>query len=265
MHQSEAKAVVKGAMRRAGHRWDELETTFRPLSESGQPLLKTRKKFLRYIDDIIKCRGDLLIHKIRCKQPRSWHEKIELAAITSEYEDVAGIGSVAKVAVCFYDSRQFFKGNVRAAYAHYVSRLYLHEHFLERMVLRSGLSDIGEIGRIIYPILHSLIDNFTSMKNLEEHFYVVSETAVMVLEKSHELNGLVLKTVLLRERFDDSQNRLFASAYKRLTEQGGGMLFLFPSSKRMIDVGRLDEPLLLQKSSCADTFLLHNVQHDFYI
>ncbi len=265
MHQSEAKAVVKGAMRRVGHRWDELETTFRPVSESGSPLIKTKKKFLRYIDEVIKFRGELLIHKVTSQQRNSWHQKIELASLSSEYEDVDGVGSVAKISVCFYDSRQFFKGNQRSAYTHYVSRLYLHEHFLERMVLRSGLSGIGEIGRVVYPILHSLVDNFTSVRNLEEHFYVVSDTAVMVLEKSDSLSGLVLKTVLLRERFDDLQYDLFDSSYKRLAEQGGGMLFFFPSSKRMVDILRLDNQLLLQKECCANTFWLHNLLHDFYV
>lgn len=265
MNQSEAKAVVKGAMRRAGHRWDELETTRSLVSKSGQPLINTRKKFLRYIDEIIKFRGDLLIHKIKSQQPNSWHQKIELASMTSEFEDIEGVGSVAKLSLCLYDSRQFFKGHVRTAYTHYVSRLYLHEHFLERMVLRSGLSGIGEIGHIVYPILNSLIDNFTSMRNLEEKFYAVSDTAVMVLEKSSSLNGVVLKTVLLRERFNESQCGLFASAYKRLTEQGGGMLLFFPSSKRMIDIGGLYNQFLLQKECCADTFWLHNVLHDFYV
>ncbi len=109
MHQSEAKAVVKGAMRRVGHRWDELETTFRPVSESGSPLIKTKKKFLRYIDEVIKFRGELLIHKVTSQQRNSWHQKIELASLSSEYEDVDGVGSVAKISVCFTIPGSFLK------------------------------------------------------------------------------------------------------------------------------------------------------------
>lgn len=267
MDGSEAKAIIKGAMRRAGHRWDKFEATYMADQEADRPMFKTRKKFLRYVDDLMAWRGDLLIHHLRVQQPSSWHQKIELAAITSEYEEVEGIGAVAKIAVCFYDSRQFFKGNVQAANSHYLSRVYLHEHFLQRMVLRYGVKGIGEIGKIVYPLLHALMDNFTSLRNLEEDFYLVSDAAVMTIKKCKALDGVLLKTVLLRDRFSSTQAEQFSSVYQRIDAQGDDqhrrMVIYFPTSKRMIDVNDMSCSLLSHKQHCDNTIWLHNIRHDF--
>lgn len=263
MDVSEAKAIIKGALRRATHRWDEFESRYTRSAGATPPVFKTRKKFLRYIDEVVQCRGDLLIHKISRQQPASWHQKLELAAISSEYQQVEGIGSVVNIALTFYDSRQFFKGNVRNSYTHYLSRLYLHEHFLERVVLRYGLSGIGQIGKFVYPVLHALISHFTSMKNMEDHFYVVTELAVLAMIKSQQLNGVVLKTILLRDRFDATQTSLFAPAYQRLSEQGVDMLLFFPQSRRTVAVDAAQDSFLLDKTRCTNTFWLHNLMHDF--
>lgn len=258
MHESMAKAEVKGAMRRAGQRWNDYENGMR----RGAPNLGSRKKFMKFTEDVISYHGDLMIHRHKWCHPNSWHFKMEVASVQSEYIEVEGVGKVTGLVINFYDSRRMLKGNWWSGSMSYTSRIYLHEHFLIRTVQRLGLPGVGKIGQYVYPMLNFLIDNYPSMRNLEDHFYLLSEDAVFVIEKLPGLKGVAFKTVLMKEYFSDEQERFFYTAYRQFHDNHSNMMVFMPKSGRYLAVPAEDF-MINREEICGHTFWLHDIILDF--
>lgn len=230
MHESEAKALVKGAFRKAEQRWDEL---------IRKPALKkhnSRKKgfsSLReaetHIYNDINYYYDFLLKTNKFIGRSSKHALHEVLAIEAELISIKNIGSVSRFVCNVFDTRKMLKGHINAMNS-FQSNFYFEEHFIIRAIQRLNLDKIGEIGIKIFPVIISLAKNNISLKGLTDDIYIVFNNYVIVVNYIREPLALVFKTILLKEFFTEKDKYFYKLAYEKIANNS----FVIMNKKREI-------------------------------
>lgn len=235
-HESVAKAEVKGAFRKATQRYD----AFYHKLKTGVVKFNSRKNHLRYIDELASCRGDFMLDHRVCHNHSSWHFQSVMTSVETEFHHLDNIGNICCLVVDGWDSRKMMKGDIKG-HRRYLSRLFLHEHFLIRIVQRLGLSGIKQVGKVLFPLFSYILRENLSFRLLGNDVHFVMPGYVLVAEKLPNSYGLVLKTILMREYFSDAQQKQYHSAYQLLQNQQCDCVMLNNDSGYLMAM-HFDEP-----------------------
>lgn len=217
MHESEAKALVKGAYRKSEQRYNNLYGFDHYLMDQGY----YRKKFsclkdtFGYIEKSAIYFGDFLIEAYQIGKLTTKHKIVELLAIEPELNHVDGIGEVSKLICRQFNTRKMLKGSPNLLNV-YQSNFYFEKHFLQRAVQRLDISRIGDIGKRIFPLMLWFIQNNISTRGMTDSLYIVFQNFVLVAMKVRNEIAIVFKTLLIKEVFSKEQQVFFKHAYDEL-------------------------------------------------
>ncbi|WP_028765326.1 hypothetical protein [Shewanella colwelliana] len=205
-HESIAKAEVKGAFRQVKANFEQLKLN----KKRGLYTPFSKKNITRFINDISRLHQGFLLYNRRTMRKNSWHFYEEMAAVEYELIEMDGIGPVSRLFIDGWDTRRLIKGGV--GHLSYKSKFYFHEHFLIRMVQRLGLHGFTEIGPKIYPLITWIVNRNRPSKWYACDSHFVFKEYVIVAASLHENKGLVFKTVLLTEFFNERQKAFYQVA-----------------------------------------------------
>ncbi|WP_445776549.1 hypothetical protein [Shewanella sp.] len=210
--ETEAKAILKGALRRNHQFGDQLMQT--KAARMGIQKARSMKVVNRIFNEELNWYGDFLVGYKYFKKygiGTTKHFKAEFTAIEPELTSVEGMGELCRFILGAFDSRKVAQcrlhGNCKLA-----SRFYFHEHFLIRCIHRLNFTTIGDIAVEIYPVIEWLILNNIPLRRLPETNYFVFKNFIVVAEKLSHSQGLVFKTILLKDRLTDRDNEKFIKA-----------------------------------------------------
>ncbi len=210
--ESEAKAILKGAIRRAHIYGDQL------LQKKHQRMhvKKTRsmKVLNEFLEEEISWYGDFLVTCNKFKKygiGTSKHFRAEFSAIEPELKYADEIGDLCRYMICYFDSRKLAQCKVNAI-RRFSSQFYFHEHFLIRCIHRLNKRTIGEIASEIYPVIEWLVTQNVPLSKFDETNYFVFKEFVAITQKLPHGKGLVFKTILLIDRLTPEDQKKFTSA-----------------------------------------------------
>ena len=245
-HESVAKAEVKGAFRKATQRYDE----FYKKLKTGIVKFNSRKNHLRYIEELVQCRGEFMLDHRVCHHHSSWHFQSVMTSVETEFHHLNNIGNICCLVIDGWDSRKMMKGDIKG-HRRFLSRLFLHEHFLIRIVQRLGLTGIKNIGKVLFPLFSYILRENLSFRLVGNDVHFVMPGYVLVAEKLPNSYGLVFKTILMREHFSAAQQAQYNSAYQWMINQQSDCVMLNSDTGHLIAI-HFDEPgintTLLNKS-----------------
>ncbi len=219
--ESIAKAELKGAFRRATVRYE----LFMKKVRSGGVKFGSRKNHLRYIEELVRCRGEFLLDKRVCHHHSSWHFHSVMTSLDTYFQNIEGIGNVVRLVIDGWDSRRIMKGDKRGM-QRLLTRLFVHEHFLIRAVQRLGLESLRDLGNQVFPLFSYILRENLSFRLLGGSVHFVMPDYVLVAEKLPNSYGLVFKTILLRERFSEQQLSQYQAAYQLMFNKKSDCIML---------------------------------------
>ena len=209
--ESIAKAELKGAFRRATDRYE----LFMKKVRTGVVKFGSRKNHLRYVEELVRCRGEFLLDQRVCHNHASWHFHSVMTSLDTFFQNIEGIGNVVRLVIDGWDSRKIMKGDKRGL-QRLLTRLFVHEHFLIRAVQRFGLEGLKGLGKQVFPLFSYILRENLSFRLLGKSVHFVMPDYVLVAEKLPNSYGLVFKTILLRDRFSEQQLIQYQAAYQRM-------------------------------------------------
>ena len=98
--ESIAKAELKGAFRRATERYE----LFMKKVRTGVVTFGSRKNHLRYIEEMVKCRGEFMLDHRVCHHHSSWHFHSVMTSLDTYFQNIEGIGNVVRLVIDGWDS-----------------------------------------------------------------------------------------------------------------------------------------------------------------
>lgn len=221
MHESIAKAQVKGKMRVANDVLDKYNEKVQ--QQAGQHVKLTRKKAIAYVQNIFDMYGDLLLfHKID-KRKSSWHFNSLNIAVNPDSVDFREIGVLHCIICERVVTRKIRSG--KQPYHHYSSRCFVHVHFLQRLLQRISPLQQSAIKKELVNIVLWISSNDVSNIDQSKKFHFVSKDKVFVVTFHTEKSMYIFNTVLLKEQFSSSQCQSYEKAYLMLDEQDINCVF----------------------------------------
>lgn len=209
MHESIAKAQLKGQVRLAQSQSKEILDHMQN-QHLPNPLLSNKKGINKYIKAFTDMAANSIIKEKYHIKRSSWHYKYQLINFQDTPSNIPGYGSYNSIIMYSFDTRKLInikkmeQGHVRT-----IVKIFCHEHFFIRCIQRINALNIGDIGKKIYPIIEWLIQNNIPMKHIPEDAYFVCEDCVLVALRLPNSQGLLFKTILMKDQMTDKQNRLF--------------------------------------------------------
>ncbi len=227
--ESIAKAELKGAFRRATERYE----LFMKKVRTGVVTFGSRKNHLRYIEEMVKCRGEFMLDHRVCHHHSSWHFHSVMTSLDTYFQNIEGIGNVVRLVIDGWDSRRMMKGDKRGM-QRLLTRLFVHQHFLIRAVQRLGLEGLKGLGNQVFPIFSYILRENISFRLLGKSVHFIMPNYVLVAEKISNSYGLVFKTILLREQFSEQQLRQYQAAYQLMCNQRSDCVMLNQETGHLI-------------------------------
>ena len=215
MHESIAKAKIKGTLRSANAVLDEYNANAEKSVGRGGKF--TRKRMVSYMREIVEMYGDLLLfHKVESR-PSSWHFNSLNVAINPDHKDYEELGILHCVICEVIVSRHIRSGKM--PYNHYSSKCFVHQHFLQRISQRAGSLEGEHIKNELVNIVLWLSRHKPNrdLDSYKLHFAMENKVIVVTYHKSRDI--FIFNTVLLREHFSNSQIEEFSEAYTILADK----------------------------------------------
>ncbi len=218
VHESIATASIKGAIRRSEFRYEEAKEAIEKiyLSKRGKKLTRSDTNgFFQLIADMF---GDYSIEQYIKNKKNSWHFLGEIHTIGFSTIDTEHYGKLNHFIVEQFNSRRFVKCHSEAR-LWYVCYVFFQEHFFIRAIQRLGLKSVGDVGKKVYPIMQWLILENIPFKHLPENPYFVMKECVLVAHRASHNQGIVFKTVLMRDFMNDEQLNLYKRGFDILEKE----------------------------------------------
>lgn len=254
--ESIAKAELKGAFRRATERYEE----FMNMTSKGMLKFGSRKNHIKYLSEMVKCRGEFLLDQRICHAHVSWHFHSLMTSFESELQSLENIGNVTRLVVDGWDSRRIMKGEINGV-KKYLTRLYVHEHFLIRIIQRLGLEGLRGVSKQVFPLFSYILMENLSFRSLGKSVQFVMPNHVLIAEKLSGGQGLVFKTILQREFFSEEQQKRYEPAYWMMNMQKCNGVMLNQ------DTGYLTSLMFstqgMSREFLKESFWMRDILHDF--
>ena len=209
MHESIAKAKLKGEIRISTSSEKDVLNNIKH-KHFAKPLLSNKKGINKYIKTFTDMSSNSIINEKHHIRRTSWHYKYEFLAFQNDFSSVENYGSFKSIMIHTFYTRKLInikkkkQGHIQA-----VVKAFCHEHFFIRFMQRVGALNVGDVGKQIYPIIEWLIMNNVPMKHIPENSYLVCQDYVLIATRLPHSEGLLFKTVLMRDQMTDEQKRLF--------------------------------------------------------
>jgi hypothetical protein len=211
VHESIAKATLKGELRKS-------KANFEETLKAAENFHKRRKKKLSkvdaeyYLDNSKNIYDGAIIESYKIQRRNSWHFKSQIYFITPNVYPIKDFGRAAYFAVEQFDSRHFLNG--KRNYSDILgSKLMLCEHFLLRSMQRLNLATFGDIGKMISPIINWVVNERIPLKHLPQNPMFVMKDFVLICKKLDNSEGLIFKTIIMRNVMSTKQLKEYESAF----------------------------------------------------
>ncbi|QPG05736.1 hypothetical protein IT774_00100 [Salinimonas marina] len=221
MHESIAKAQVKGMFRVANDILDSYNT--RAKKRNGQGVRFTRKRMTAYVSNIFEMYGDLLLYNKVEKRKSSWHFNSLNLSINPDPECFVELGVLHCIISERVISRYVRSGKV--PYHHYSSKCYLHEHFLQRIFQRASALHQKSIKNELVSISLWLSQEYSPTTEPIQKLYFVSDKHVVVMTYHLDREIYIFNTILKKDMFTTKQEQKFSEAYSALNESEGEFIY----------------------------------------
>ncbi|WOT05388.1 hypothetical protein [Shewanella youngdeokensis] len=215
VHESVAKAKLRGALRVSEFKKEEILHSFRDFMCKKQKCRLSKADAQRYVKDSRDFFGEMLIGEFTKVKNGSWHFQSETYFVEPRLYELDNYGLVTPFVVNFFDSRHFLKR--KAGYSRIISSLFLfHQHFLVRALQRLELETIGDVGKKFHPIIKWCVHKSVPFKHLPEFPHFVMRDCVVVCHKLPEKGGMLFKTILMKKMMNKNQLEKFGKAFDKL-------------------------------------------------
>lgn len=218
-HKSIAQAKLKGKIRvSADHEAAVIKSM--DASNFSKPLWSHKKGVTKYINSFRDMTEERLIYEQTLPKRTSWHFKHELLIFGKDLFTVDAhpeMGACLGMMLHIFDTRKMMKGK-NDAHQMYTSSVFFQQHFLVRFMSRVGADHLGEIGKKIYSVVHWLATENVPYQHIPKDGYFVLPEYALVYHMIPNSEGLLFKTVLIREHMDryEGQTAFFSKAYEYL-------------------------------------------------
>jgi len=245
MHESIAKAEIKGAFRRASERIDNFNNDVLNKTE-----FKISKKSCNdFNENVLKQYSDLLLFHKKTASRISWHFTSEVVGIDPDYLNEPGVGNLGKIVFEIYDTKKLKKG--LQGFKYFETKFFLHEHFLIRLFQRTSIGSISDVGPYIMSFINWIVYEKRSLADIKGTLHVVLRNSVLICTCLPNNKGLVFKTILLNEMFTQKQTRFYQPALDRIENSDAKIVCYFEDDNKLssIDVYAQKTVLNLVKTS----------------
>lgn len=210
MHTSQAKALLKGCYRTGEFVISNALNKYPDLDK-----LNPKHKFQALLNLQLEALKDFSVYlAISYDRNRKYRifENLYMSAVPS---DIKGIGALTPFMYSFADEKKYIRNKPKNC-GTFISRLLLHEHFIQRLIQRLNLASIVEVGRHIAPLLNWLVTASVSTRGMNNCIHILFSEHVFIVKKIKADRCLVLQTVLQREFFNPDQSAFYQRGYEKL-------------------------------------------------
>ncbi|WP_124916937.1 hypothetical protein [Alteromonas flava] len=252
MHESIAKAKVKGIFRQAGKHHDALDKYADQQLARGE-CLEGRKQIERFVEYFLKGNKAVEIGYWRNKKSSSWHQTHVQMHFCPKTFDFDELGMLYPIFINILDTRGLNKGNDNGFRTLY-SRVCVHDHFMIRLMQRVDKKDsdalIKSIAYLVFGLSLVLGNNIETYlvggdgENTVDDKFVFKLLAasgyVLVVTFHRRDFVFVLNTVLMEERFTDNQRKLYQGLFDDMRESKKQSCIYCELTDKLIDISELE-------------------------
>lgn len=213
MHESIAKALVKGDLRSARTQFDNNQLFWEKKASSNANGTNSKKQLLQFIGDLYSCPKKLLIAHVESKSRSSWHKKILHIEVSHNPTLVEGVGELYGISIMHSNTRACLKGKTQDAYRPYSNELCVHAHFLQRLTQRTSENERAKINQALLVAMFGVKKHLKKVRPISftetETYHVVAGEIVIISTYHHKNKIVVFNTVLLKSRFTENQKQFY--------------------------------------------------------
>lgn len=219
MHESIAKAQVKGSVRKAVNSQLEFEKHSLRELERGVDI-SGRKKIERFVQGALDTYTSLEIGRWSKRRSSSWHSQHLQMYFNPDSIPVEGVGELYPIFISVFDTRKINKGH-KDGHRVLFSSVSVHEHFMTRLTQRVSSEErqslIHSIEVVVFGLHYTLTKDFEQgIKDQSVYQFIVSTGQIIIATFHKSQMMFVLNTVLMSECFTVAQAALYQPIFDEM-------------------------------------------------
>lgn len=221
MHESIAKAKVKGTQRAVKNSLAERLSSLR--DGLNKPRSIGRKAVLSEFESSLGGWGDNELLRFVQVRSSSWHKKSFQMLIFPTTSDIDGKGRLQQVYALTRDTKKLSSTRGNLGIRLFYSNVFVHEHFLTRLVQRSDAGEFKHlksvIGNLVFILMYIYQTNIANKKTVtKRHYHIITPKHVIIATYHADNKIYIINTMIVRERFTKKQTDFYSFMIKDMQE-----------------------------------------------